>query len=486
MEKEKKAKKGNKIKILAIILLMILISMIGFVGIYTQKQNRMENIIKDYDLAMDLNGSRVVGIKPSESMVTVIKDAEGNVIEEELTDEQITEKGYTKEEVDENADKKTKENFEKVKSILENRLDQTGVENYILRLDEQTGEITIEVEENTETDTIISNLYTTGKFEIVDSQTNEVLMTNADIQEVNVMYGSETSGTSVYLEIVFNKEGKTKIENISNTYATIEENTTTNETTENTTNESAEENTTENTTEEETESTESEQKEITMRIDDQDIMTTSFSEPIITGKLELSVGSASTSSETINTNIDRAQSIATILDNGNLPMDYEVIGNEYIKSDVESKEIQKVIIGAIIVAVAAYICLIIKYKTNALLTTFTSVGFMAIFLMLIRYANVMISLEGIFGIAIVAIINYILIIKLLSNINKEDINKTMQKTYTDFILKIMPICIMAIVFCFMQWIPIVSFGMTMFWGIILMVVYNWIVTIPALKIKQRK
>ena len=66
--------------------------MIGFVGIYTQKQNRMENIVRGYDLAMDLKGARVVSIKPKEDKQTVIKDSEGNKITEELTDEQIKEK----------------------------------------------------------------------------------------------------------------------------------------------------------------------------------------------------------------------------------------------------------------------------------------------------------------------------------------------------------------------------------------------------------
>ena len=115
MEKEKKTKNGNTIKILTIVLAMILISMIGFIGIYTRKQNRMENIIKGYDLAMDLKGSRVVSIAPVEDKETVIKDAEGNKIEEDLTDEEIAEKGYTKEEIDNNADKKTKDNFENAK-----------------------------------------------------------------------------------------------------------------------------------------------------------------------------------------------------------------------------------------------------------------------------------------------------------------------------------------------------------------------------------
>ena len=80
-EKQKNNRNGNGIKILTIVLAIILISMIGFIGIYTQKQNRMENLVKGYDLAMDLKGGRVIAIKPTENVETVIKDSEGNIIE---------------------------------------------------------------------------------------------------------------------------------------------------------------------------------------------------------------------------------------------------------------------------------------------------------------------------------------------------------------------------------------------------------------------
>lgn len=472
--KEKKTRNGNAIKILTIVLAMILISMIGFVGIYSKKQNRMENIVEGYDLAMDLKGARVVSIAPVDDKETVIKDAEGNTIDEDLTDEQIAEKGYTKEEIDNNADKKTKENYEKTRNIIEKRLEQLGVDNSIIKLNDETGEITLEIEENTDTDTIISEIAVEGKFEIVDSESSEVLMNNSDIKEVNVVYGSETNGTAVYLQIVFNDNGKTKLEEITNTYATVENATSD----ENTTSEdnTVDENQTEG-------DTENQQKEIILKIDDQDIMTTSFDKVIKTGRLELSVGTASTDSDKIQTYVDRARSIATELNNGNLPMEYEVTGNEYINSDIETNLIQKILIGVIAVILIAFICMIIKYKLNGLLATFTSCGFIALFLILIRYANVKISLEGLFGIAITIIVNYLLVWKLLANTKNEDFIKEMQKTYSDFILKIMPVCIMAITFCFISWIPISSFGMVMFWGIILFTIYNWIITIPLLKMR---
>ena len=201
----KEEKRERIIKIITACLIAILISMIGFVGIYTQKQNQMKNQIKDYDLSMDLKGARILSIKPKEDKETIIKDTEGNKITEELTDEQITEKGYTKEEVNKNAEKLTKENFEKTKTIIQKRLKNMGIENYIIRLNEETGEIFIELEENTETDTIVSNIGATGKFEIQDSETKEVLLDNSDIKLVDVRYNTAETGTDVYLNIQLEK-----------------------------------------------------------------------------------------------------------------------------------------------------------------------------------------------------------------------------------------------------------------------------------------
>ena len=48
------------LKIALIILLIILISIISFVGIYVQEKKSMVNVLKDYQLGMDLKGSRIV------------------------------------------------------------------------------------------------------------------------------------------------------------------------------------------------------------------------------------------------------------------------------------------------------------------------------------------------------------------------------------------------------------------------------------------
>ena len=345
----------KKIKILTITLAITAITMIAFFGVYKQVQNRMENQVKDYSDAMDLKGSRNVTLTVNTETTTTIQDAEGKVIEEELTDEQIAEKGYTKEEMPNNKEEvKNVQNYQASKKIIENRLKKLGIRNYIIRLNEQNGDIAIELPENDHTDSVISNVKTTGKFEILDSETNEVLMDNSHVKTAKVMYGSgnstTSSGTSVYLDIEFNKEGKKKLEEISNQYVKVEDT-------------SKEENTTEegNTDNENQEASEKEKK-ITMKIDDETIMSTSFDEPVKIGRLQLSVGSSATDTDTLQGYVEQASSMATVLDTGNMPVKYDLGQNQYVLSDVTANEMQIGIYVVLAIVVIGIIVLFIRYK----------------------------------------------------------------------------------------------------------------------------
>lgn len=473
----------KKVKLITITLAIVLVTMVAFFGVYVQEQNRMEDKVKDYSYAMDLKGARNVKLKVNTSSKTIIKDSEGNEVEnsEELTDEQITEKGYTKEEILNNSEEILNlENYRKSKDVIEERLKKLKVDNYIIKLDEQTGDIIIELTENDNTDAIISNLGTTGKFEIIDSQTKEVLMDNNDIKLAKVMYGSNnqtttSSGTSVYLNIEFTKEGTKKLEDISNKYVKVEEST-----------DNAED------TQSETENDASENK-ITMQIDDEEIMSTSFEEPIRTGSLQLSVGTASTDNKTIQEYVNRASNMATVLDTGKIPVKYDVDNNEYILSDITDNELKIIAYIGFAIIILALIVLAIRYKSSGVLGAISFIGLVSIFALAIRYTNVIISIEGIFGIVLVLILNYIFINKLLlklkeksKKLDKEIVKTSIKETYKEFFIKIIPICITVIIFCFIKWVPISSFGMIMFWGITLIAIYNFIVTNSLLKIKAGK
>ena len=499
----------KKVKIITMIVLIILITMVSFFGVYTQVQNRMENQVRDYALDMDLDGARYVRLSVNKESTDVIKDADGNEVEtdEEMTDEQLAENGYTKESVPNNPeDILTVENYEKSKKIISERLDAQGVGEYEISVDNETGDILVQIPENESTDNFVSNMNTVGKFEIIDADTKEVLMDNSDIKLVNVMYGSASStssGTTVYLNIEFNKEGTKKLEEISNTYveSTDTTNTTsedTNTTTEDTTNTetdntTTEENTTNETTSTETDSTESTTKEITLNIDDQEIMTTSFDEPIENGRLQLSMGSATTDADTLQDNITQTSAIASVLDSGNLPIQYDIESNEYILSDITNTHIPYLALAVGIVLLIGFIVLIVRYKVNGLLSAIAFIGLISLYLLVIRYTNVSVSIQGIVGIIVTIILNYIFINKILSTIKKSEDSKKLatvkegiKESYKEFFMKLIPICISVIVFCFISWTTISSFGMVMFWGIALIALYNYLITATMLKVKAEK
>lgn len=494
----------KKVKIITMIVLIILITMVSFFGVYTQVQNRMENQVRNYALDMDLDGARYVRLSVNKESTEVIKDANGNEVEtdEEMTDEQLAENGYTKESVPNNSeDVLTVENYEKSKKIISERLESQGVGEYEISLDNETGDILVQIPENNTTDTFVSNMNTVGKFEIIDADTKEVLMDNSDIKLVNVMYGSgssTTSGTTVYLNIEFNKEGTKKLEEISNTYveSTDTTNTTsedTNTTTEDTTNTETENTSTDNTTDDTTSNETETTKEITLNIDDQEIMTTSFDEPIENGKLQLSMGSATTDVDTLQDNISQASSIASVLDSGNLPIQYDIESNEYILSDITNTHIAYLALAVGIVLLIGLIIFIIRYRVNGLLSVIAFIGLVSFYLLVIRYTNVSVSIQGIVGIIVTIILNYIFINKILSTIKKSEDSKKLEtvkegikESYREFFIKLIPICLSVIVFCFINWTTISSFGMVMFWGITLIALYNYLITATMLKVKAEK
>lgn len=487
----------KKVKISTIVLIIALISMISAFGLYGKVQNRMEDKVKNYAYAMDLNGARNIKLTVNTQNKEVIKDSEGKIVEaeEELTDEQLKEKGYTKESVANNSQEVlTKENYEKTKKILEDRFKEQGIGEYEISLNEENGEILIKIPENKNTDKLVSNLNTVGKFEIIDSETKEVLMNNNDLKRAKVMYGSSSTsnnGTTVYLDMEFTKEGTKKLEDISNNYKKVEEeqNTNTNgEAENNNTTANEETNNEANQSEENTEK----EKQITMKLDDQEIMTTSFDETIRTGTLQLSIGASATDSKTLQGYAEQAGTIASVLNSGNMPVKYDISQNEYILSDVTSQDLQYVKLAVVIAIAVAIIVLVIRFKMNGLLAGISFIGFTAIYNILLKYTNVTLSIQGIFGIAIILVLGYIFINMILTKIKnskeemtKEEINKSIKESYKEFFIKIIPICIAVVVFCFTNWMAISSFGMVMFWGITLMAIWN-LVTVTLLKIRAER
>lgn len=412
----------KKIKKLTIVLAIVLVCLISFVGVYVQKQNRMENIIREYDLGMNVSGYRKVRFKLTEA--------------QDLTREKVKE----------------------TKKIIEKRLKELGVKGYLLRANEGTGDIVLELAEDSYTDKIASNIYQVGDFKIVDSEDEKnVLLNRNDLNLASVKYSTTEKGTVVYLNLEFTEEGAKKLEDIStNAYKTLEEKT--------------------DTTSENKEKVK--QPQVILKIDENEMVKTSFDEPITMGSIQLSLSAASTDTETIQAAIDSGYTISTLLNNGPLPIEYEVSANQYIYSEITEKMLIVFTIAIAVLAIIGVAVLVVKYKISALFAGISYIGFAAIYLLIIRYANVIITLEGIAGILLILLINYLLIQKMLE---KADV----VEVYKEMFMQLIPVIIVIIVFSFINWTNIASFGMTMFWGLLLTVPYNLTVTNTLIK-KENK
>lgn len=464
--------KKNKLKLVTIILAIVLVSLVSFLGVYTQVQNRMENQLKPFDYTMDVDGERQVGFIPSTETKTVVKDSSGKEVEDgsDLTDDEIQEKGYTKEEVYvNNTDNLTTENYKLSKKIMEDKLERIGVDEYRIRLDENTGNIFVELPEKELTDKVITDLLSVNKFQVVDEQTGEELMNNDDIESVRISYGSTsqeaTAGTGVYMSIQFDKEGTKKFEDITKTYR------------EGSTTESSNEDGT-------SEDSSSTEKTVALKVDDEKLMSTSFDQDITTGLLQLSLGQETTDQEEFQENVQKGQDMALKLESKAMPVTYTVSENKYVLSNISREYINYFKIAVTILAAVALIVLIIKFKSNGVLASIAFVGFTAILLLVLRYTNAVLSLEGIFAIVLVLILNYILTHKVLKAIKEsKDANKEIVAIFKDFFIKLIPVIIMGLVFNFVRWITFVSFGNVIFWGTVLIVIYNWLITGTLLKLE---
>ena len=458
-------KKNKGLKLTLIILFIILLSMISFVGVYVQNKGTMKNVLPEYLLSRDLKGYRRIELKVSEDIKETIKyDAEGNVIPEGNTETTVA---RTEEKKVNETEVLTKENYEQSKKVIEKRLSGLQVNDYIIRLNEENGSIILEIPEDKNTDMVVGQLSIQGKFEVVDNDTKEVLMTNDDIKYAKAGYGVANSGESVvFINIQFNKEGKEKFKNITNTYVEIEkeeDNTATNEVEEEHVHEEGEEH-----THEEEEKT---VKEIALLIDGTTLLTTYFDREISDGLLQLTVGAASKDkAEEMQDTLSEANKIATLIDSGKMSVVYTNTQNKFIYSDITEENIEKVIIVAIIVLTLAMIYLIVKYKAKGILGSVSLVGYVAVLLIALRYFNVQISIAGIVEILLSIALNYGILASILKN---KDIYAVIKK----YLVVLVPVIIISIVFTFME----IGMGVVLFWGIVIGLIYQLTMTNIMLK-----
>ena len=435
---------NRRLKIIFITLLIILLSIISFVGLYIQNTKSMDNILPEYILGMDLRGHRAITLEVSDATETIYYDKDGNVVDEEAED-------GTSEEVPVNDETDlTHENYLKTKEIVEKRLSDLAITEYLIRLNEENGTLTVELPEDSMTDVASQFLYSRGEFTIEDED-GQVLLDNSNLERVQVGYNQLTTGYEVYLRFEFNDNSIEKLKEMSNTYVSS--------------------------TDEEGNDT---SKNIIVQIDGSQLASTTFDEEITNGVWEYTIGTSS-NTNTINSYLNQATNIALLLNSDAFPVEYTITQNRFIRSDltIEDMFIPAIIVG--VICVILFIFMIIRYRKLGLLAVISYIGYMAVLLLIIRFTNLIITLDGICGILILAILNFVLLIYLLEMLKKTEKNildykKTFEKSFISILLVLIPTLIIGIVLCFSAWLPAYSFGTIIFWGIFIMGIYNIVIT----------
>jgi len=449
--------KMKKVKITTIILAIVLVTMIAFAGVYIKTQNRMENKVKDFTLGRELKGGRVIELKV----------ATGD------------------EETEQNTEKLTVENYETVKKTIEKRLNNLGVQDYTISLNKQDGTIRVELAEDENTDTYAYFLTASGEVQMKEKDADTVLLSDSMVEKAVYTYTADIEGAyQVYLELTLTDEGQAKIEEIQNNYAVfaneIEEIEAAQDAKETEEGEDAVEGEEIAPTEENTEET----KKIALLT----IAGTEYDiEKIEKNKIRVTIGGKTTNTVSINNNVAAAAELAMLIDSGKYPLQYEIGDNRFVATDITETQILYFAIFIAIVMLVSFITLIVKYKIKGLLTSISFIGFVSILLLVLRYTNVNISIEGIGAIILVLIINFRINQMILEKTKTINIvNEAVVNTYKDIFSKLIPVIIITLVFCFAGWSNLSSFGMIMFWGLLLIVVYNLMVTKTLLKLKESK
>lgn len=499
----------RRVKILTIVLVIVLLSLIAFGGIYIQTQNRMENKVRDYKLGRELDSQRVVELKVAQEETDSTEDEEntesGTTESTEATENteatestEATENTETTENTEDSnkTNEETIKNYETVKTTIENRLDSLGATDYTISLNKVDGTIRVELPENDFTDMYIYYLTAESRIEIIDKETEEVLINNDMIKQAKYSYNVNNSGSYIVNEVIeLTKEGQAKLTEILNNYALLqteidgiesEKSNTESTSTESTSTESTQ--TTENTTQTtSTENTTEENSEPTKKVANLVVGETTYEVSKIEGnKITVQIGTQTSNTTSVNNYISQAAEIAMLQNAGKMPVQYETYSNRYEYSNITKQQIGIFALVVLSIVLVILIIFSVIYKVSGILASISFIGFIAIYSIIIRYTNVMISVEGICAIIIIILLNLKFTQELLEKTKKVNLLKEALKlTYKDIFIKIIPIIILSIVACLTKWDNLSSFGMIMFWGIVLIALYNFIVTRTLLKLKKQ-
>lgn len=456
-------KKSKTLKLVLIILICLLISLIGFVGIYMKNGNMYKNMLPEYKFASDLTGTTVIEFEVDNSNKTIYYDKDGKEVDSSVVTEE-NKSEYTTKEIPVNVEENLKAaNYKKVVEIMKKRLEFLQANQYKMDLNEKTGKIVLSFEDDYPDD-IKSILPMEGKLELIDLNTQDVILSYNDFNSAEATYAALDNGSYVtYINLKLNNSGIEKINNIDNY---------------------------KNATSDENKENEEEKDENKFKImfDKDEIAEVSYDDILLNSKmLRITTATNLTSDSSINSELNTNTIISKIATMGKLPVVYNVTAEEYIQSDMKDMVYDIALILTLLCIVIS-IYFIIRYKLKGIIAVFAFAANISIFLILIRLTNIQISLNGFAGILGLITLNTLLVnnilknIKVNENIFSENIKNAYIKTIDAFVIML----IIFVVFAFSSMTVINTMGLLVFWGWLVIILGNLGLTVPILSIIDKK
>lgn len=453
----------KRVRVIAILIITLLIIAIGFFGVYAKSKGVWANALPEYNLGMEFAGYKELHFEldSTEETKDIYVDENGNykgdVISNTTTDdsgevaqEESVEGKYKIENrtIRKNDPSKINiENFEKAKKIIQNRLERYDLYEYNLRQDSVTGKIVLEVPDDEDLDLKVSLVATIGKITFVDSETGVILLDDSNLINASPYSRTNENGEyEVYLQLDFDEQGRETLKQITSEYISTVD---------------AEGNDTTNYVE--------------VRLDDQAMISTHFQETIESGTVHVPMGEATTDITEYNELLANVQEISDLINEENLPLYYVISDEVFVQSRVtdDVKLVAIAIYAVLTLIVSLY--MIIKYKFEGFRQAILNIGYVAALTIIFRYTNVTITYNSVIALIGVIVINYVFAIKLLNKLKTVDSRKTaLKETLKELYITIIPVCIVAVIFTFMSAVVINSVGTTIFWGLLVQLLFSLI------------
>ena len=467
-------KKVKLFKTITIILFIVAISLISFIGVFKSKLNFKQTLIPEFKYGMEIDGNREFKfvLDTSSEEKNIYLDEKGNykgiVVEQNQNDETSISLDATVEESNNNIASEevnklpytqetrtlkanednvlNKDSYEKTKAIIQKRLENAQIPEYNIRLNTITGELILEVPADDYTEKAFNLANQQGNFEIVDSETGVILLDNSHLKNVKALY-TANDNYQAYLQIEFNNEGAEILKKISKEYVQTTD-----------------------------EAGETKTRNVELKLDNSTLLSTYFGEELDQGILQFTMGNATSDYNTFTESYNTAQEFANIVNFGKTPNKLSLASDNFVQSQITKQMIMYSKIGFVVMILILSIIFIVKYKLDGMVSAICSIGYIAITMLVIKYTNVIITLNGVLAILGITIINYVFMFIFLNRKKSDSAKHAFLETLKELNLAIVPLWIVAIIFTFMTQVTINSFGMILFWGLFLHCIYSFIIT----------